>query len=263
MEDNFGIKELYDVSLRCTFPMEINGRKYEENESIIKFDHIQIATLTERKVRNYASGGIGNTRLVDWEDTQEVDFILSEGIVSKTGLAILSNSLLQKNNNTTIIIPYSESLESDSDGVITTLNKVNNNNTLFIYNAQTGEKITPVEVNDNKIKIEESYLLVIVDYTFNYEQNSSSYFIGKRLLNGYLKLDGKFRLRDDEDGYTKTGIIEIPRVKLMSDLSMRLGRDVSPYVYRFNLIGLPVGDKKEKYVCKINILEKEIPVPEE
>ena len=49
----------------------------------------------------------------------------------------------------------------------------------------------------------------------------------------------------------------------MSDLSMRLGRDVSPYVYRFNLVGLPVGDKKEKYVCKINILEKEIPVPEE
>lgn len=260
MEDNFGIKELYDVSLRCTFPMEINGKKYEENESIIKFEHIQIAPLTERKTRNYASGGIGNTRLIDWEDTQEVDFILSEGIISKVGLAILSNSLLQKNDgNSKIVIPYSETLESDQDGFITTLNKVNNDNTLFVYDAQTGEKLTPIEVNNNKIKIDRGYILTIVDYTFDYQQGSSSYFIGKRLLNGYLKLDGKFRLRDDEDGHTKTGIIEIPRVKLMSDLTLRLGRDVSPYVYRFNLIGLPVGDRKEKYVCKINILEKEIP----
>lgn len=259
MEDNFGIKELYDVSLRCNFPLIINGKKYEENEAIIKFDHIQIATISERKIRNYASGGIGNTRLIDWEDTQEVDFVLSEGIISKTGLAILSNSILQKNDeNSKITVPYSEILESNSEGIITTSNNINNDKTLFIYNVQTGEKVAPIEVSNNNIKIEGKYLSVIVDYTFDYKQNSSSYFIGKRLLNGYLKLDGKFRLRDDEDGHIKTGLIEIPRVKLLSDLSMRLGRDVSPYVYRFNLAGFPVGDRKEKYVCKISILEKEI-----
>ena len=106
------------------------------------------------------------------------------------------------------------------------------------------------------------YVSVIVDYTFLYLNNSESYFIGRRLLDGYLRLDGKIRLRDDEDGHIKTGIIEFPRVKLMSGLNMRLGSNVGPHVYRFNLVGLPFGYRKDKYVCKITILDTELPSEE-
>lgn len=48
-----------------------------------------------------------------------------------------------------------------------------------------------------------------------------------------LKLTAKMRLKDDTDGHTTTGILEIPNVKLVSDLSMRLGSDVVPVVSTF------------------------------
>lgn len=262
MEDNFGIKELYDVSLKATFPFTIGSKEFTENETIIRFNKIQIAPLTERKSRFSSRGGESNVRLIDWEDTTEVDFVLSEGVISKTGLALLSNSILEKNSIEKTIIPYSQELESDENGKIVTRYNIINDNTLFVYDKNTGEKIDIIEVKDNTILIASPYVSVIVDYTFLYLNNSESYFIGRRLLDGYLRLDGKIRLRDDEDGHIKTGIIEFPRVKLMSDLNMRLGSNVGPHVYRFNLVGLPFGYRKDKYVCKITILDTELPSEE-
>lgn len=264
MEDNFGIKELYDVQIKAIFPIEIGNKTYEPGESIIRFNKIQVSTLTERKSRRSARGGYGNIRLIDWENTDEVSFILSEGIISKVGLALLSNSILTKSEeNNGIVIPYSQILESNQEGVINTKFQPVNDNTLFIYNKDTGEKIKPVKIEENHIYIDENFTNVIVDYTFNYMNKSENYFIGKKLFNGYLKLEGKIRLRDDEDGHIKTGIIEMPKIKIMSDLKLRLGRDVSPYVYQFNIIGVPVGARNDRYVCKISILDTELPQDEE
>jgi hypothetical protein len=38
--NEFGIKELYDVSLKATYPIEIGGRQIEEGETICFFDNI-------------------------------------------------------------------------------------------------------------------------------------------------------------------------------------------------------------------------------
>jgi hypothetical protein len=43
MEEFSGIKELYDVSLRLCRPMEIGGRKYDINESILTFKTANLA----------------------------------------------------------------------------------------------------------------------------------------------------------------------------------------------------------------------------
>lgn len=259
MEDYFGIKELYDVSLRCTYPVEINGREYLENESIIKFDKIQLAPLTEGKTRVYASGGYGNERLVDWEDTKEITFILSEGVISKIGLALLSNSkLVKKEKGEIIYVPFNEALETDEFGKTKTKYKPVKNNTLFIYDGHNGEKIDKYVIEDNNITIDLPFRDIIIDYNFEYTKEAEVLSVGRRLINGYLKLDGKMRLKDDSSGHIKTGIIEIPKVKLMSDLSMRLGKDASPYVYQFQLAGLPVGARGNQYVCKIIMLDNEI-----
>ena len=264
MEDNFGIKELYDVKLKANFPMTIGNKNYEVGETIIRFDKIQVAALDERKSRRSARGGFGNTRLIDWENTDEVSFSLSEGIISKVGLALLSNSILTKiEDERGIVIPYSQSLESNNEGKFETKFNPINDNTLFIYNEENGEKIKPINIDGNIITIKEKFTKIIIDYTFNYINKSENYLIGKRLFDGYLKLEGKIRLRDDEDGHIKTGIIEMPKIKIMNDLKMRLGRDVSPYVYQFNIIGVPVGARNDRYVCKISILDTELPQDEE
>lgn len=259
MEEYFGIKELYDVSLKCNFPMEIKGRTYETNESIIKFDRIQLAPLSEAKTRTYASGGYGNPQLITWEKTNEIVFTISEGVISKMGLAILSNSqLIESEKNEETPVSFSEELESDDNGKIKLKYTPDINKGLFIYDVETNEKITSYQIENNIIDTEIPYKNLYIDYTFLYKEKAETLVIGKRLINGYLKLEGKIKLKDDFDGKIKTGIIEFPRVKLMSDLSLRLGYETSPYVYRFQIVGLPVEDKENPYVCKIIMLNNEI-----
>ena len=173
------------------------------------------------------------------------------------GLAILSNSKLIKNDSKIISCPLNESLESDLNGKIETKYEVDLSRPYFIYDTD-GNKIKECEINGNIINLKESYQQVEIFYYFNYTETSEELLVGQRLLNGFLKLDGKLRIKDDSDGHEKTGIIEIPKIKLMSNLSMRLGKDVEPYVYRFNVVGLPVGAKGNKYVGKIIMLNNEI-----
>lgn len=259
MEDNFGIKELYDVYIKTPFEMKIGDREYEANESIICFDKIMLAPLTEQKVRSYASGGYNNVRLIDWESTTEVTFSISEGVISKVGLALLSNSLLKSNKDESVEITYSEILESNENGEFFTKYIPVTNKPIVVIDKNNNKKLKVTKIEDNRYSIENKYCDIVVTYSFKYQTDSESYYIGKKLLDGYLSLEGKFRLRDDEDGHMKTGIIEMPRIRLMSNLNMRLGSNVNPYVYKFNILGLPVGDRKNQYVCKITILDKELP----
>ena len=83
MENLLGMKELYDVSLKATYPMEINNKKYEIGEVITTFDNIQIANFNEIKSRVSANGGYDNRTHVIWEDTKQIDFTFSQGIFSQ------------------------------------------------------------------------------------------------------------------------------------------------------------------------------------
>jgi hypothetical protein len=47
MENFVGIKELYDVNLRLNRPLEIGGRKYDINETILSFKTAEMAQVNE------------------------------------------------------------------------------------------------------------------------------------------------------------------------------------------------------------------------
>ena len=133
MQDMFGIKELYSVNLRTKSKIEINGVVFEENEPILTFDNIQLAPLSENKIRRSARGGKNNEELVYWENTTDVTFSLSEGVISKNGLAILSNSKLIKKENEIFSCPFREELESNALGEIDTKYNINQDKPIFIY----------------------------------------------------------------------------------------------------------------------------------
>lgn len=257
MQDLFGVKELYSVNLRTTSRIEINGVIFEENEPIITFDNIQLAPLTENKIRRSARGGKNNEELITWENTTDVTFSLSEGVISKNGLAILSNSKLIKQENEVFACPFREKVESNEDGKIISKYTINQNEPFFIYD-NNGVKVTDYTINNNEIMVGAQYATYHLNYYFDYTDTIEQLIVGQRLIDSCLSLDGLVRFKDDQDGYVKTGIIEIPKVKLMSNLSMRLGKDSGPYVYRFNIMGLPVGNRRNEYVCKITMLNNEI-----
>ena len=66
------------------------------------------------------------------------------------------------------------------------------------------------------------------------------------------------RLKDDQTGHNITGIIKMPKVKLMSDLSMRLGKDASPMVAQFSLTAYPSELSGDINICDITYLSSDI-----
>lgn len=83
MSNEFGLKELYQVLIKTTYPIEMNGRKIETGEVIAAFDKIQLANFQEIKSTASARGGAGNAGLVWWEETKEIKLNFTQGVFSK------------------------------------------------------------------------------------------------------------------------------------------------------------------------------------
>jgi len=92
--NEFGIKELYSVKLKATYPIEIGGKYIEAGETIAFFDSVQIAGLQEFKTYVTAHGGFDDRAHVWWETSKQVSFSFERGIFSKVHFAMLSNSKL-------------------------------------------------------------------------------------------------------------------------------------------------------------------------
>ena len=75
--NEFGLKELYDLTLKATYPIDIAGRRFEIGEVIARFDKIQIANFKEVVSRVSANGGYQNETRVIWEDPKEIQLSFS------------------------------------------------------------------------------------------------------------------------------------------------------------------------------------------
>lgn len=255
--NNFGFKELYDVSLKTTYSIELDGRTIEVGETIAVFDKIQLATLTERSDVHSANGGYDNRSLIWWEETKDVSLRFTQGVFSKRLFALMSNSTLIKPvENQVIPINLREALETNEKGQAIAKHVIIE--PVFVYDAKTGEKITDVSINAQTINTSKPYQDIIVDYWYNYIGSSSIMVVGRNLTNGYLSLSGKTRVKDEITGQVKTGIINIPKLKLMSDLSMRLGENATPIMGQMDAVAIPVGNRGNKKVMEILFLEEDI-----
>jgi hypothetical protein len=255
--EQFSMKELYDVSLKSTYPMRIGNRDIEIGEKIAVFDKIQLANFNEIKRINSANGGFDNRSHVYWEETKEIQMNFTQGVFSKTQLSLMLNSKMisENGNENPILISKREILESNEKGELELAYKPLN---LFIYDAATNEKLSYSMISENIIKIQGLYQNIIADYQYEYKNKVEELVIGSQLTNGYLELEGKTRYKDDVTGHTYTGIIKIPRLKLMSNLSMRLGENASPVVGSFSAIAVPTGERGNKKVMELFFLSDDI-----
>lgn len=258
MNESLGsFKSLEDVRLKATYNIEIGNRNFEEGETIARFDKIDISGLSELKDYVAARGGFDNRGLVFWETTKELQLSFSQGVFSNTQFSLLNNAkLLTYDQNESIPISFTEELESDETGLITTKYDPIYGS-IFIYDKSTGDKLSWYLV-DEKIKIESGFKDVVVDYKYNYENGGDVVQIGRRLLNGFVELEGKTRVKDDTSGLITTGIIRIPKLKLMSGLSIRLGARANPVVANFSAVGVPVGSRTGSYVAEFVFLNNDI-----
>lgn len=252
----FGIKELYSVVLKTTYPIEIDGKVIEAGEVVASFDKIQLSIMNENKKFITAHGGYEDTPRVFWETTEDLNLTLTQGIFSKMQLALMSNSrLLTVAQDESVLISKREKLESDENSIIHLLE--NPQGKVFVY-MENGEKIGSIEGNGRDYQVDSPYMNVIVDYTYKYTNPATRMVIGQRLINGFLTLEGKTKVKDDITGHTKTGIFYIPKLKLMSELSMRLGENATPVLGRLKAKACPSGQRGSSRVMELVFLDNDI-----
>ena len=257
MTNELNFKELYEVSLKSTLPIEVSGTKIEAGETIASFDRIQIANFQEIKSVASANGGWDNRAHIFWETTKEVKINFTQGVFSKIQLALMTNAQLINNEGEQIIpINKREEFESDEYGKVIIGRALCE--PIFVYDKATGKKITGWTLNTDSILLNEAYKSVIVDYWYDYDNGCQIMTVGRPLTQGYLSLVGKMRVKDDITGKVKTGIIKIPKLRLMSDLSIRVGSDAIPQVGRLDAVAVPEGGRGQSKVMEIIFLNDDI-----
>lgn len=252
----FSFKDLEKVSLKATSNIEIGNKQFVQGETLAYFDKIQIASLDEVRDVRVAEGGYGNPSLVFWDTTKELRLRFTQGVFSEEHFALLTNARLIEQVNVPILIGEEEIKETSEQGTITL--KHAPVGTIFVYNKNTGARITNFTVSGATLTFESPYLEVLVRYNYNYINKIYDYKIGRRLVNGFVELEGRTRVKDDVSGQVVTGILKIPKLKLLSELSIKLGEQATPVVGRFDALCLPVGSRGNTYVTDFVILSDDI-----
>ena len=255
--DNIGFKELYEVTLKATYPIEMGDRRIEVGEIIAIFDKVQVANFEEKKNFISANGGFDNRALVWWEETKEIRISLSQGVFSKSHLALMTNAKLI-NDEGQFVVPIStrEFVETDEEGKAQLKHDIVA--PVFVYDKNTGKKISDFTYSENILDIGSQYTDIVVDYTYNYDNGYSILTFGRALTTGCLSLEGKTRVKDDTTGQITTGILKIPKLKLLSNLSMRLGQDAIPLMGRLDAVAIPTGERGQKKVMELVFLSDDI-----
>ena len=288
LDQYFGIKELSEVVLKAHDPMQFGSRRLEAGEPVLYFEKVNMAVLNERQSTIMARGGWSNMPRVIWEDRSEVQFSLTEGVMSSIGMGILLSSTVaeQSQLEESLLIPKREGPFELEDGriYITHEPALYPTKKVFIYEYERGvaQKKVYGELDpgnnkynsfldqteicikvfaDKEKKIEaDATKTYIVDYYYEYKDEALIYTIQKERFNGLFTLEGKFYSKDENDGLNYTNLIYMPKVRVVSDINLRLGERADPTTSVFNIIGLPenVGGNRKSMILEITRLSEDI-----
>ena len=276
MQDQyFGHKELFEVALRAKNPMQFGSRYIEAQEPVLYFDNVNMSLLTEQNRPIFARGGWGNMPRVIWDDRNEVQFQMVEGVMSSVGMGILlSANVLSGGKSVPLYINKKEKpiTQISQDGQTTYIDVQHNpvgpdikKTFIFDYDRKAiqekiygkrvanvvdgfGQPVYRIELYKDKnctIPAENSREYVI-DYYYEYRDEALIYSVEKERFNGLFTLEAKFYSQDENEGHRYVNILHMPKVRIVSNINLRLGERADPTVSTFNIIGLPetVGDQK-------------------
>lgn len=273
MDQNFGHKELYEVVLRAKVPMQFGDRYIEAEEPVLYFNNINMSLLTESNRPVFARGGWGNMPRVIWDERAEVQFQMVDGVMSSVGMSILLGAnVVARQENTPMYIPKREGpkdLVGDHElhlqhwPVDSSIKKT----FIFEYERENVQKkVYGVRVENKKDPFDDTQIIpclkifedkkletpadinkkYLVDYYYEYRDEALIYSVQKERFNGLFTLEGKFYSKDENEGLNYTNVLYMPKVRVVSNINLRLGERADPTVSTFNIIGMPetVGDYK-------------------
>jgi hypothetical protein len=80
----------------------------------------------------------------------------------------------------------------------------------------------------------------------------------ERKANLYT-LEATFYLKDENAGLLHTGVLEMPKVYIMSNINLRMGERADPTVGTFRIVAMPdTLDDNEYTICRVSYLDEDI-----
>lgn len=270
IDQYFGHKELYEVVFRAKNPMQFGNRYIEAEEPVLYFDNINMSLLTEQNKPVFARGGWANMPRVIWDERSEVQFQIIDGVMSQVGMSILLGAnVASKQINKPLYINKREGPFTMINGCIDLQHRPVEPNIkktfIFDYDRDAiqekiygkriegiidgfGNPVNRIELykDKNLTTPAENNRKYMVDYYYEYEDEALIYTVQKERFNGLFTLEAKFYSKDENEGQNYTNVLWMPKVRIVSNIDLRLGERADPTVSTFNIIGLPetVGDYK-------------------
>lgn len=259
-----GIKDLEHVVLKAKSPMILGSKNFKPGEPILYFRNIQIALLSENTRVIAARGGYLNKSRVIWEDRDDTTFQFSNGTLNPFSL----NLLLEANmlSSYEVNVPFSEVLEIQDDGTVYLSHLPIENRPRFykvfeVENIQHYEEIKPLEEQGQKVRFSKEHAskTIMADYYFLPKNGSQIYTMARERKSNLYTLEATFQLKDENDGLIHTGILEMPKVYIMSNINLRMGERADPTVGTFRIVAMPdTLDGTADTVCRITYLDEDI-----
>lgn len=260
-----GIKDLERVCLKTRERVVFGKRALEPDEPVMYFENIQIALLSEQITPVMARGGWGNEPLVIWEDRKETIFSFTNGTLNATSFNLLLNAnMLQAKPDEPLF--FVEDLYVDDGGAVF-LKYIPETKTkkafFYIYDYDNlQERIIPLSIEGQKITFDKQFAGKVVrcDYYFYHNDNNTVlYSMARERFTNLYTLEATFSMKDENEGLYHTGLLRMPKVRVVSNINLRMGERADPAVSTFNIIALPEskGDR-EAVVCEVLYLDKDI-----
>lgn len=295
IDQYFGHKELYEVVLRAKTPMQFGSRYIEADEPILYFNNVNMSLLTEQSHPIFARGGWGNMPHVIWDERSEVQFQMIEGVMSSVGMSILMSANVTTGGGSEKPLYINIREQPPVHTGVETVNGQEKEITyvdlkhrpilyptkktfIFDYDRDAIQEKIYGQLVENvidgfglpvyRLKLykdknlntpAENNRKYVVDYYYEYEDKALLYTIQKERFNGLFTLEAKFYSKDENEGQKYTNILYMPKIRIVSNINLRLGERADPTVSTFNIIGLPetVGEYKN-LIMDITRLDEDI-----
>jgi len=258
MFEQYGIQQIYSISIKPVSTIQLNGKWYGPNEIILYLSDVEAGKLVEEKSTRAAEGGQNSPRLVQWLTHNNVNFLVSKGVLSKRDFNfLLDSNILHKEN---VVCSIREQLTVSSDGIVR-LSHIPQPG-IYVYDLK-GDKIQVVR-DGKKIEVPQEYYEqeITVDYSYIVEE-AHTYSIGKNFLsNIVVKAEIQFLLKDDSDGEEYTGILTIPNANIVGDINLIMGKKATPIVGDFAIqsVQSKTESREEHSNYNLKILDRDITV---
>lgn len=263
--EELGIKNLERVCIKTKNEVAFGDRLLEPGEPVLYFDNIQIALLSENVRPIIARGGWRNEPRVIWEDRQETTFMFSNGTINTTSLNLLlgANMLTEVDDN---ILPYNELVDLDERGrgqlkYMPILENPEYKCFFFTYDLNNIQVRAYPTINNKIIDFGQdfAYQTVMCDYYFYYKKSIITYSMNRERFTNLYTLEATFQMKDENEGLIRTGYLRMPKMRILSNINLRMGERADPMVSTFRVIAQPESkDGREDVVCEIQYLDEDI-----